>query len=214
MLSTEKAIENGIVQNIDSNNLAFAKRAYLGNKLFDVGFNSSTSVWQPKHLYFTNNREIESNDYFLMNNCIIRKCSHVKVSNHGRGLFKLIVDIGGYEHPETACQKIEATTDKQLNLPLIPQSFIEKYVNKAGKWGVFIKEALIETETIKSATYEPCTIWQTVVKIRNNDTVIIHKLKDTFTRDEVKQLIHKCAERFGNMHVTNSLVDNWFNENS
>lgn len=54
-------------------------------------------------------------------------------------IYKTIARIGNITEYDF---KIESTTDKSLNLPLIPQSFVEEYVKSNGK----IKEINIEVE--------------------------------------------------------------------
>jgi hypothetical protein len=98
------------------------------------------------------------------------------------------------------CAKIEATTDPSLDLPLIPQSFIEKYVEKQGK----IEEVMIDLvrvvncpenhfrvnyEVQDNMTFCPKCIVSIIPKTRKDNTVIVSPIKDSWTREEVVNLI-------------------------
>lgn len=120
-----------------------------------------------KHLYLTSNKEIKKNDYFICNKTIMQA-------------------VRNYDKSENLeINKIEATTDKSLELPLIPESFIKKYIEKQGQ----VNEIMIEIEEfggqiinneLKSIT--------TTIKTRNDNTVIIHKIKDSWNKEELKQI--------------------------
>lgn len=69
----------------------------------------------PQHLYFTSNEEISTGDNYI--NIITMQPD------------KAGVCWGLNPH----LRKVVATTDKSLNLPLIPQSFIEEYVKNKGE---------------------------------------------------------------------------------
>ncbi len=85
--------------------------------------------------------------------------------------------------------KIEATTDPSLELPLIPQSFITKFVELQGKIDeVMIDMINIPNFKVMEYSYKP--------KLRSDNTVIVSKVKDTWTRDEVVALIQKYNTDF------------------
>ena len=64
-------------------------------------------------LYFVSDREIKEGDYY-------RRFKSTTITNKPTG------------HSGCDCKLIEATTDASLNLPLIPESFIEAYIAKQG----------------------------------------------------------------------------------
>lgn len=85
---------------------------YIGSALNHLG-----SINQ--HLYLTSNREIEEGNWM-----------HDKRDNY-------VGKASGHRmHPDyekAHYRRIEATTDKSLGLPLIPESFIKEWVEKQGK---------------------------------------------------------------------------------
>ena len=107
------------------------------------------------NLYFISEREIKARDYVMLPD---RK--GVKFMNYS--------DILNYLESESfATKKIEASTDPYLNLPLIPQSFIEKYVEKQGK----IDEVMIEL--CDRLLYD--TPHVSGIKVRPDNTVIVSR---------------------------------------
>lgn len=111
-----------------------------------------------QHLYFTSDREISVGDLSLWKSEIVRATSS-------------LLTVG---------QRIEATTDPTLELPLIPQSFIEKFVEKQGE----IKEVMVEM--CDRALYDSPHV--TGISVRKDHTVICSPVKDTWTREEVEEL--------------------------
>ena len=114
--------------------------------------------------------------------------------------------------------KIVATTDTTLNLPLIPISFLEAYCKANGK----IDEVMIEIEQYPVDMHGNEILWaakgiqnitavhsdtccdndkeyvasyhKTRVKTRPDNTVIIHRMKTQWTRDEVKHLMYDVMQ--------------------
>jgi hypothetical protein len=122
-------------------------------------------------LYLTSNREIKGTGWIIdqrdkMNN-FIHEVSHV--------------------YPKTL--RIEATTDLSLNLPPIPQSFIEVFVERSS-WKP-IKEVMIEMETLSSCDG---TEDITIPKLCKDGTVIVSRVKDVFTKEEAEALIYKAID--------------------
>jgi len=95
----------------------------------------------------------------------------------------MIVKAIKIEKTDQICLKIEATTDQSLNFPLIPQSFIEKYVEEQGK----IDEAMINMTGRDHPDYP----WAKVPEVRKDNTVIVSKVKDSWIREEVFDLLHQ-----------------------
>lgn len=149
----------------------------------------------PQHLYFTSKREIKEGDNMLLKNNHpkgrLRKCFYIeedqlmidnpKDENRGYGFCK---------HEEV--WKIEATTDQSLGLPLIPQSFVEKYVEKRGN----IKEVMIEMEYLPGYRIEADPmVHGEKVKVRKDGTVICSPVKDMWTREEVIEKMKRSIEQ-------------------
>lgn len=119
---------------------------------------STPAGLQPQHLYLVSDREIKINDKYI--NTFTDKIEKNDSNEEG------IDDI---------YKKIEATTDKSLGLPLIPQSFIEEYAQKQGK----IDKVKIH---IRGEGY--CLAG---MPITEENEVIILPIKDSWNRDEHRQ---------------------------
>lgn len=88
-----------------------------------------------QHLYFVSERPIKEDDWFLDVTSVV-KCIRRDINTTGskNPIINSLYDASGAEwFSDDAIGKIEATTDKSLGLPLIPQSFIERYVSEQGR---------------------------------------------------------------------------------
>jgi hypothetical protein len=94
-----------------------------GTLLYYKGYTRKEETSQ--HLYFVSDREIKEGDWTM--NKQYKEVEHITVDIHTS---------------TCGCKKIEATTDALLNLPLIPQSFIAKFVEEQGN----IKEVLLDLD--------------------------------------------------------------------
>lgn len=182
-----------------------------------------------QHLYFLSDEEIKEGDWFLMNGCIIRQC---KSTNKEPYTIHTVVDTTRGIHHVSVCEKIIATTDKSLivakdteivsieyNLPQPSQSFVEKYVEEYNKGNV-ITEVLVEYgysyrknndgENIGFKVHEPL-----MLKMNSKDnTITIRKAKDSWSREEVKQLFDKMfATDIIDANVKKVDFDKWIEEN-
>lgn len=127
----------------------------------------------PQHLYLVSTREITEGNWI---------CDSINIARTGYD------NVGHIS--SRPWRKIEATTDPSLNLPLIPQSFVEKYVEKQGQIG----EVLLESYYSVMMGYNPLLSSERV-KVRAQDrTVIIHKVKDSWNREEVAALCIAAIE--------------------
>ena len=147
-----------------------------------------------QYLYFTSDREIKEGDYFIefyenFPNRVLKAPKPL----HDKTIIK-DVDF-----------KIEATTDPSLRLPLIPQLFIEVYVEKQGK----IDEVMIEMSCNGLAGGNPMEHLKPTT--RKDNTAIIHKLKDSWTREEVVELIKRNTERLTNSWLSSDIE--WVEKN-
>lgn len=204
------------------------------NKELQYGFKKETlTSKQPQHLYFVSEREIKEDDWVLCD----ERMHILSDPEYWIGKVKKIknnwifVEEGQGENPEWT-KKIEASTDPSLGLPLIPQSFIKKYVKKQGN----IKKVMIEAEN-KTFFFSNCfssdsiiaseglidtSIETTTIKTRPDNTCIVSKVKDTYMREEVIELLNRygayCIDNVINsgfvkgVKRTNS-PEEWLNDN-
>ena len=124
---------------------------------------------KPQHLYLGSScSEIKEGDWVInlhVKNCIWQ-ADEDAVFWHTFGA------------PDPKWLKVEATTDKSLNLPSIPQSFIEEYVSKQGE----IKEIVLELvekcvfDFTARCTQGNCSC-NFIPKIENGGNVIIHSIE-------------------------------------
>lgn len=147
----------------------------------DGGFYSYGSIMlDNRGPYLWLNRSEACNDYF-------HKSQHLYlISDQKIKLFDwaisdgVVVKYNGLHWYEIGDKKIEATTDPSLGLPLIPQSFIEKYVKKQGKIDK-VKIAYNNNRSINN---------RNGLVLTENKEVIILPIKDSWNREEVKAVLH------------------------
>lgn len=137
------------------------------------------------HLYFSSNEKFKVGDYY------------VRISLSSNELGKS-TNLLGNEDPYS--KKVVATTDTTLNLPLIPQSFIEKYVESNGS----IKEVEIEM------TYVFGRLQPVVADYQNNVTIL--QPKETWTRDEVVDFTRKALIAYETSMVSPCKVAQYIDE--
>jgi hypothetical protein len=145
-----------------------------------------------EHLYIISDDEIKVNDWYIIefNGLKLTQCTSDEelISLEGR----------------TDCKKVIATTDKSLiytntedfpsfveksDLNIFPQpskSFIEKYV-RAYNSGVPIENVLVEYNHLVS-TFGLNNEW---LKVATDNTITIKKIKDTYTQQEVDDLLDR-----------------------
>lgn len=189
----------------------------------------------PYHLYFTTDEEIKEGDWYIGNEEEGNKLIQFK----GR-----IIPIG--------FEKIIATTDPKLKiitgtvgngtgipLPQPSQAFIEKYCKVGG-----IDEVDVEYETLEDSMWvcngcnqvkmsDMCTNCgcydehhptYTKLKVDNHNTITIHPIKNSWSREEVVELVkksynkafHETSEGQNGEYFTtspNSLDEEWIEKN-
>jgi len=171
MLPTKKAIDFCIGKN--NGELSIMTRGKCGNKVFEVGFKESNCNQVPQHLYLVSKEKIKEGDWCL--------------DKRDNTIFKAAKLMHKYYMPNFS--KIEATTDPSLNLPLIPQSFIEKYVEKEGK----IDEVNIKLRLLGNYFINPDK--ESIVETRCSDnTCIISKVQDTFNKEDMEKAFNAGIE--------------------
>lgn len=197
---------------------------------YKTGFGSKSTFTKdiiPQHLYIISDDEKKEGDWTL---CLDEIDSKVMNWNINQCIFKH--SKGGNC---TQCKKIIATTNNSLEvknelwsayqgkyeadkLPQPSQQFIEKYIESYNK-GEVITDVLVEYED-----YEEC--WKFIgynedgsskhpvtnrLKINPKDnTITIKKLKDSWNREEVIELIKEWRKVSGeNRILTKNTFDNW-----
>lgn len=208
---------------------------FIGQKIpkGDLCISSSkgwSNAFRPQHLYIISDDEIKEGDWVIDSGGIIRKVDRINEEGrlHLSDLFALTI------HPKS-CKKIISTTDTSLTidciqecklttnihysklLPQPSQQFIEKYIEEYNK-GNIIKDVLVEYELIPFSKNAPNRERGSRLKINSKDnTITIKKLKDSWNREEVENLLYKITEDFSSSSrlttYFRSKTDNWIKEN-
>lgn len=159
------------------------------------------NIWIAQHLYLVSEQEIKEGDWYI------------DLKNPERAWKYYRNDEPWYveEEGQKNIRKIIATTDKSLSLPLIPDSFIERWV----RWQGDIDKVRLKMENpFENLSPEKPPVWQ--LALDKNDFVIIFPIEDkTYSRDEVKE-IRKEYNKYliGILNKEVSLpFDEWFDKN-
>ena len=204
----------------------YKKTGNMAKPNFNVGIFES-DVYQPQHLYITSDDEIKEGDWVI-------------VTNVANGEMFVKQHKGIATSLSSPRKKIIATTDKSLvndnnsflGKPLIlPQpsdKFIQAYIDAYNK-GEKIEKVLVEYglfcntnkyPNIKTECNCPCTEeinCGITLKLKDNN-IIIKKVKDSWTREEVINLLHS-AGKYGRETANKSIgempnmMDKWIKEN-
>ena len=159
--------------------------------------------WKCQHLYIVTDDEIKEGDWFMF----------YGEPRQAKDLIAEPVNQG----------KIIATTDSELmvqgstpdsakewkkvfELPSPSQSFIEKYCKVGG-----IDEVDVEYEELYGASNFPLGIYS--LKVESDNTITIHPIKDSWTREEVIDVL-KAYRRFVWVEgITERDLNQWIKEN-
>lgn len=163
-----------------------------------------------QHLYLVSDREIKEGDYvvdqwYKENVMLVSKIEHTygldPEEHRGAKEHHTFTDKRtNYIHHIFQHRKIEATTDKSLGLPLIPQVFIQEYVKQQG-----------EIDKVYIQFYH--RVGQELVSSPYNEVIIL-PIKDSFTLDDMQK-----AYSAGMNDESNTLLlpkgefNKWFDEN-
>lgn len=169
-----------------------------------------------QHLYITSNEEIKENDWYYS----------IKY-----GILKARVATPNIDYEKEGCKKIIATTDESLEprnlygnsglfktkLPKPSNSFISKYIEEYNQ-GNIITDVLVEYKlnqykfmstlcTTKEKEYE--------LKVDSNNTITIKKVKDSYSREELIEILYKYNDGIIDRYsqLTNKDLDKWIKEN-
>ena len=158
------------------------RKGYLIEGIYRVGEPNGTQ----QHLYFTTDEEIKEGDWYFDGIDLVHKKSKYN---------KDLVD------GNKQTKKIVATTDKSLGLPEPSQAFIQKYCELGG-----IDEVDIE---LKSSDLDYFFGDLKVDPIHN--TVTIHSIKDSWSREEMFQLMDNYQNYLIETDRTVKSIEEWFN---
>ena len=151
------------------------------------------------HLYFISDEKIQIGDYYTI---------YDSMSIHKAGGMN-------QQWYNEMCKKVVASTDSSLSLPMIPESFVKEYIETNGE----INEVFIETINIDNKIIP--------VQEYSTNTIIISKPKQSWTKDEVVELLieavaetadyiefnnPECAITFINT-LRERFLNNWIEEN-
>ena len=191
--------------------------------IMQIGDNKvKNEFWAGQHLYFLSDEEIKEGDWYI----------------HNQIKWLRVQQCVGTNLPMDS-KKIIATTDKSLKnygkgvdkimntfndtfadyLPQPSQLFIEKFVEEYNK-GNQITEVLVEYERDELVDDYVIEMYNLItydtLKINpKNNTITIRKAKDSWSREEVKQLFDKmyALTDFVDINVIKVDFDKWIEEN-
>lgn len=173
--------------------------------------NPNNDIYSVKqHLYIINDDIIKVNDWYLATDKI-EHCSSKEEAN----------DL------TSNCKKIIATTNKSLqiksnhlvkdryalleSLPQIPQSFIEQYITEYNK-GNIINEVLVEYIQLNT---DYRSDWKEKFHLKTNQSneINIKTVKDSFSREEVKQLLYSFRDDVEDQQCSDKRIDKFIEQN-
>ena len=181
---------------------------------FDYGLNIASKAdlgYSTQHLYIVSSDKIEEGDWFIRDTEIYQCFKSHKDEIEFKTDEKSVYCGTNTFWDRKFCKKIIATTDKLPTEPYqghyegidctnyVPQpstSFIEKYV-KAYNAGTPIIDVMVDYEyiTTKSSVFisENVPYGYKRVKVDSQNQITITKIKDSWTREELKDLMWKAC---------------------
>lgn len=159
-----------------------------------------------QHLYIRSNEEIKEGDWVITQGGALRQCTQTRQQGD-----KYICLASDNLVLTTHCKKIIATTNKALTcsglkrygescskndnctypncketVRLIPQSFIQLYIDKYNK-GEKIEKCMVEYDDYDKV------YGYTTLKLNGNEIIISECEEKLYTREEVKEIAMECA---------------------
>ena len=179
----------------------------------------------PQHLYILSDEKIKENtntfkeglngDWFY--NTIYNSIAHIgDITDYD---FKIIASTdlslgkSKKEYNDKLGLKIEET--KYFPLPLISQSFIDKYISKYNK-GNKIKDVLVEYEDITIGELGFAGLsnhTENKLKVNLINTINIKSIKDNWTKEEVVELIKKYGKDIHKYEISKESFNDWVETN-
>lgn len=192
MIPTNQKLKNGIWLR----SAKFGTDQHLFNNIYSAVCGPALMNECYQHLYITSDDKINAEDWYIDDTNTIRKA---------------ITSDPDYWEVRPEYKKIIATTDTSLftgvkfNLPQPSSQFIKKYVDSYNK-GEIITDVMVEYALFDKELY---------VRInRKDNTITIKKVKDSWTKEEVHNLMMQAwinGEAKPNQHY--SVRENWIEEN-
>ena len=182
-----KTHKNCKIYLIDTKNVRFVEGILSLDRYQEMlPLTATEANWKLKHLYVTSDEKPKEGDWVF-----------------NEDLQMVFIQVGV---PTGTCEKVIATTDPLLNLPIIPQSFVQLYVENYQE-GEVIKEVAVEYE---ECTAEGCNGAGTIATpfweyecsdcngtgeqlLTNPDNEIsIKSVKESWSREEVQALVEEA----------------------
>lgn len=155
-----------------------------------------------KHLYITSDKEIEKGDWYITNYVNepneVERNKIIKSKNNKKLHYKY--------------SKIIATTDISLNIPLIPQSFIEKYIKEYNKSNIITEVNVEYQEILDMSIVENTNKTINILKVDTNNIINIYSIKDSWNREEVKAIIIDLQNKAYVYGANSSRIENYIKE--
>ena len=169
---------------------------------------------QNQHLYITTDEEIKEGDWYLLGN--IPRQSTGNLGKPDAKWLKIIATTDPKLYTEMDNGFEKSTKRVKVFIPQIPQSFIEEYY-KAG--GIDEVDVEYHSKTIGISEYEVDTktgLNVQIPKVDSHNTITIHPIKDSWSREEVVDLFRKYQHAKANqlINLEDPLVPlEWIKEN-
>lgn len=181
-------------------------------------FNKGAVYNECQHLYITSDEEIKENEYCVTDeNKIIR----FREYKNDESNYKFYVcDNMGFKYYTKSCKKIIATTDTSLGLPQPSQQFIQYFIEEYNKGNIITKVKVEYTFELSCDEDEHGNLIPDIyLKINLDNTINIQPIKDSWSKEELSDKIHKLAyiisfkTRFQNTNECAIFIDKWIEEN-
>jgi hypothetical protein len=183
---------------------------------------------QPQHLYFTTDDKIMIGDYIVQTTSKISHSSVIKIENKGQCIIAND-NTGSYTK-----RKIISTNDSKLNLPKPSKKFIEQYCKLGGidKVLVEVEKYYVDEKTSNKIHYFGFEFDDAVdsglvvpkevntIKTNYHNEITIHPIKDSWTREEVIEVINNFTNSDeiafalkGTFDKPLEITEDWIKEN-
>ena len=164
----------------------------------------SISPFINQHLYFITDDEIKEDNWVIADdNKLVYITCIVKYSDNKKEYSTISKEY--YFN----CKKVVCSTNSSLNLPKPSQSFIKKYCEKGG-----INEVMIKYTTKGRINLLMEYVEDIVIKVDKNNEITIKAVQDTFTKEEVINIIIEYGKSFEEDFLPHQYYTNireWFN---
>ena len=214
---------NSIVLTVKTNDPGEYDALRIVKGKYDVRIinNSLRGIVVPQHLYILSDDKIKEGEWYLNvpTNKIEQATSSISKKYCPFPYSKIIASTdsslklnnpnhGGYNMP------LQTGIFPRI-FPFVPQSFIDKYISEYNK-GNKIEEVMVEymIDTVGCIQTEGINagLMKDILKLNPDNTINIKSIKDSWTRDEVTELLIKLWQSYGVINSGNDF-DDWINSN-